>query len=115
MIRLKEEEVTRLSRIRDDVESELQELTASLFQEYLHYYLFINPFWVAWIFGPLGQQNRNLSFDFHIPKLTNYPTIKPIELSFSGKLYLAHEMVLDYFIYKLKTWYGFQLFFFHFE
>ena len=41
LIRLKEEEVTRLSRIRDDVESELQELTASLFQEYLHYYLFI--------------------------------------------------------------------------
>jgi len=32
-LKLKEEEVTRLSRIRDDVEDELQELTASLFQE----------------------------------------------------------------------------------
>lgn len=32
-LKLKEEEVTRLSRIRDEVESELQELTASLFQE----------------------------------------------------------------------------------
>jgi len=32
-LRLKEEEVTRLSGIRDAVESELQELTASLFQE----------------------------------------------------------------------------------
>ena len=54
LIRLKEEEVTRLSRIRDDVESELQELTASLFQEYLHYYFFIDPFfddldlWTPW-------------------------------------------------------------------
>jgi len=32
-LKLKEEEVTRLSRIRDDVESELTDLTASLFQE----------------------------------------------------------------------------------
>lgn len=32
-LKLKEEEVTRLSRIRDDVEDELTELTASLFQE----------------------------------------------------------------------------------
>jgi len=32
-LRLKEEEVGRLSRIRDDVEAELEELTASLFQE----------------------------------------------------------------------------------
>jgi len=32
-LKLKEEEVTRLSRIRDDVENELQDLTASLFQE----------------------------------------------------------------------------------
>jgi len=32
-LRLKEEEVTRLSRIRDEVEAELEDLTASLFQE----------------------------------------------------------------------------------
>ena len=32
-LQLKEEEVIKLSRIRDDVESEMQELTASLFQE----------------------------------------------------------------------------------
>ncbi|XP_066998911.2 guanine nucleotide exchange factor for Rab-3A [Anabrus simplex] len=32
-LRLRDEEVTRLSRIREEVESELEELTASLFQE----------------------------------------------------------------------------------
>lgn len=32
-LKVKDEEVTRLSRIRQDVEAELQELTASLFQE----------------------------------------------------------------------------------
>jgi len=31
-LKLKDEEVTRLSRIRQDVETELEELTASLFQ-----------------------------------------------------------------------------------
>merc|ERR1712106_347147 len=32
-LKLKEEQVTKLSRIRDDVERELEDLTASLFQE----------------------------------------------------------------------------------
>jgi len=32
-LRLKEEQVTKLSRIRDDVEAELEDLTASLFEE----------------------------------------------------------------------------------
>lgn len=35
-LKLKDEEVERLSRIRQDVETELEELTASLFQVMIH-------------------------------------------------------------------------------
>lgn len=39
-LKLKDEEVARLSRIRQDVEAELEELTASLFQVSLQFYIF---------------------------------------------------------------------------
>lgn len=38
-LKLKDEEVTRLSRIKQDVEAELEELTASLFQVNLTNYI----------------------------------------------------------------------------
>ena len=40
-LKLKDEEVARLSRIRQDVEAELEELTASLFQVRIRY---LSPF-----------------------------------------------------------------------
>lgn len=39
-LKLKDEEVARLSRIRQDIEAELEELTASLFQVSLQFYIF---------------------------------------------------------------------------
>lgn len=49
-LKLKDEEVTRLSRFRQDVETELEELTASLFQVKIKYYYYITKLIVRYLY-----------------------------------------------------------------